>query len=75
MPIYEYQCKTCNEVSEFLVLGSDDQLTCKRCKGKDLVKLMSAHSPPAASHGHEATIAGGCCGAPNSCGRPGSCCS
>jgi putative FmdB family regulatory protein len=75
MPIYEYQCKTCNEVSEFLVLGEDDQLMCKRCKGKDLVKLMSAHSPPAVSYSHEATIAGGCCGTPNSCGRPGSCCS
>ena len=75
MPIYEYQCTTCGELNEFIVLGSGDKLSCKKCGAGDLVKLMSVHSSPAVSHGSDAPLSGGCCGAPNTCGRPGSCCS
>lgn len=76
MPIYEYRCQKCGEVSEFLVLGKQESLACTGCGSEDLIKLMSAHnvsggspsfSPPEPS--------GGCCGSPNSCGSPGSCCS
>ena len=75
MPIYEYRCKTCNEVNEFIVRGDKDPLVCKKCKGKDLVKLMSAHSTRAASDAHNVPTPGGCCGTPGTCGMPGSCCS
>jgi putative FmdB family regulatory protein len=75
MPIYEYQCKKCNQVNEFLVLGSDQQLICTKCGGNELVKLMSAHSTLAVSHDREVPLPSGCCGSPSSCGMPGSCCS
>ncbi|MCX5808569.1 MAG: zinc ribbon domain-containing protein, partial [Proteobacteria bacterium] len=75
MPIYEYKCKDCGGVSEFIVFGKDDELHCKSCNSENLEKLLSAHNTMASS-GNYATggPAGGCCGAPNSCGSPGSCC-
>ena len=44
MPIFEYRCGKCGEVNEFLVLGTQDGLACKKCGSEDLVKLMSAHN-------------------------------
>ncbi len=74
MPIYEYRCGTCGETSEFLVFGNEEGLKCKKCDGQDLKKLMSApnisNSGGPSFHEHS----GGCCGTPNSCGNPGSCC-
>jgi len=75
MPIYEYRCEKCGELNEFLVLGKDDDLRCKKCSSKDLIKLMSA---PNISSIERAPVteqgSGGCCGTPNSCNSPGSCC-
>ncbi|MCP4713997.1 MAG: zinc ribbon domain-containing protein [Deltaproteobacteria bacterium] len=41
MPIYEYTCKACGEVNEFLTtMGNDGAgLTCKAC-GKDALEKM-----------------------------------
>jgi putative FmdB family regulatory protein len=75
MPIFEYRCNACNEVSEILVLSKEDSATCNKCGGKDLVKLMSAHSAPATTRTAMDEAPGGCCGSPGSCGTPGSCCS
>jgi putative FmdB family regulatory protein len=75
MPIFEYHCKKCNEVSELLVLGKEEILSCSKCGSKDLTKLMSAHSAPASGRGPVEQNPGGCCGTPGSCGSPGSCCS
>ena len=43
MPIYEYQCKSCGEISEILVrtLGEPQELHCKSCDSVDLTRLMS----------------------------------
>ena len=42
MPLYEYQCLNCGEVTEVLQRMSDDPLTvCKRCEG-ELKRLVSA---------------------------------
>jgi putative FmdB family regulatory protein len=75
MPIYEYKCKDCGMISEFVVFGNDDDLHCKSCNSDSLEKLISAHNT-ASSGGNfmPGGPAGGCCGAPNSCGNPGSCC-
>jgi putative FmdB family regulatory protein len=76
MPIYEYRCEKCGEVTEQLVLGTDETRACTRCGSADLVKLMSAANVGAASPSFSAPEpAGGCCGSPGSCGAPGSCCS
>jgi putative FmdB family regulatory protein len=75
MPIFEYRCNACNEVSEFLVLGKEELPSCGKCGSQDLVKLMSVHNAPASQRGPMEQASGGCCGAPGSCGSPGSCCS
>lgn len=44
MPIYEYKCKGCGEVSEILVGVSDhgDPLKCQKCGSLNLERVMSA---------------------------------
>ena len=75
MPIYEYKCESCGAINEYLVLGSDEELACKACNGKELTKLISAHNTVGSGQHPGAMPHGGCCGSPNSCGNPGSCCS
>jgi putative FmdB family regulatory protein len=76
MPIFEYRCETCGQVTEFLIIGQQGKLSCKQCGGEALTKLISAHNISASSsHDLGGPGHGGCCGNPNSCGTPGSCCS
>ncbi len=75
MPIYEYRCKDCGAISEFIVFGSDDELYCKSCKSLNLEKLMSVHNTRVSGNSFDVSAPGGCCGSPSSCGSPGSCCS
>ncbi|TET85379.1 MAG: zinc ribbon domain-containing protein [Desulfobacteraceae bacterium] len=45
MPIYEYRCKSCGSVTEFLVgVGEDIAITCSHCGSLDMEKIMSAAS-------------------------------
>jgi putative FmdB family regulatory protein len=74
MPIYEYRCEKCGEVSELLVMGKQEAPVCIACGSDELVKLMSAHNAPASPRQFLGQESGGCCGAPQSCGNPGSCC-
>jgi len=73
MPIYEYKCENCGTMNEFIVFRDDEQLECKTCHSANLRKLMSVHNTPWSS-GSLSDNAGGCCGSPNTCGTPGSCC-
>ena len=77
MPIYEYQCKKCGAVSEFLVYGSQAAgLACTSCGAAGLEKMMSApnvHTTAASSAcqslgcqtgpqcGSSPCASGGCC--------------
>ncbi|MEN6620442.1 MAG: zinc ribbon domain-containing protein [Smithella sp.] len=70
MPIYEYRCKKCGTVNEFLVFGKDEVLKCKSCNSKNLTKLMSAHNTIASS---PSLPVAGCSGSPDTCGAAGSC--
>jgi putative FmdB family regulatory protein len=74
MPIYEYKCDKCGEVNEFIVFGNDYKLQCKSCTSTELTKLMSAHNTASPSPQFGGMPGGGCCGSPDSCGTPGSCC-
>ena len=40
MPIYEYQCETCEKKFEVLVRGGED-IVCPACAGKKVRRLMS----------------------------------
>lgn len=75
MPIFEYKCEKCGATSEFIVFGAGEKLLCKSCGSPELTKLLSAHNTVGSSSGFPKTDGGGCCGSPNSCGMPGSCCS
>lgn len=43
MPMFEYRCDECKHLNTLLVYSytSNDQLTCKRCSGNKLTKLIS----------------------------------
>jgi putative FmdB family regulatory protein len=43
MPIYEYQCKSCGQVSEILIRTRTDpqNLHCKNCASPELTRLVS----------------------------------
>jgi putative FmdB family regulatory protein len=45
MPIYEYRCKSCGTVTEFLVgVGEDTAITCSHCGSLDMEKIISVAS-------------------------------
>ena len=42
MPIYEYQCKKCENVFEYFHVGSDDNnVVCPACNSEEVEKVMS----------------------------------
>lgn len=43
MPIYEYQCKSCKAISDYVLLKHDEQITphCKKCGSPDVTKIIS----------------------------------
>jgi len=43
MPIYEYRCKECGKISEFLVIRTDEAFVpqCKQCKSKKMSRILS----------------------------------
>ena len=43
MPIYEYQCKTCDAVFDCVVLKADEKFSpeCRKCGSTDVKKLVS----------------------------------
>lgn len=45
MPIYEYKCKLCKEITESLMMPwekKDESVICQKCGGR-AYKIMSAH--------------------------------
>ena len=54
MPIYEFKCLKCEEYIEILVMGSDDknmQMTCTKCGGQELERIMSTTNVSVAPSG------------------------
>ena len=41
MPIYEFECCSCCEQFEKLVLKSDEQVSCPKCSSANVQKMMS----------------------------------
>ena len=60
MPIYEYECLSCQEEFEELVLGGDNGVQCPSCKGDHVKKLMSAAAFKCNGQFVNATSSGGC---------------
>ena len=73
MPIYEYQCLTCNKEFETLVRESSPAPACPECSGTELRKKLStfaAHAGGASSMGEMPAACQGCSasGGPGACG-------
>lgn len=72
MPIYEFECKKCGKIFEYLCLKSEDNQTpCPSCGGKKTEKLLSTFSSFSSSSNNQ-----GFCDAPtpecdSSCGSSG----
>ena len=77
MPIYEYECDTCNAVTEAMQKISDSPLReCPNCKRGTLERILSAHSVGGTADGFAAAncaepMDAGC----GSCGKAGTGCS
>ena len=69
MPIYEYQCKVCGKISEFLT-GADnkERLVCKNCGSLDLERIISAASIIGQSSKRQ--LGHTCCGREERCDTP-----
>ena len=75
MPIYEYRCQSCGEISEIFqgVGEKDDPLRCTYCNSKDLEKLLSPTSFSFKSQLGEGADSR-CCESGVSCANPKRCC-
>jgi putative FmdB family regulatory protein len=73
MPLYEYRCRACGKVTEFLVRGETGREAplCPECGGADLERLLSVPSTPVIKGGGAAT--GTPCGDAPCCGRETRC--
>jgi len=80
MPLYDYLCLDCGQVSEMLLTGASKQPVCPTCGSINLKRLLSAPSSLSgiAKHGLPGAGDTACCGtSPGQaagCAGPGSCC-
>jgi len=79
MPMFDYICLDCRQISEVLITGSGDAPRCGSCGGDNLEKLLSVPSSLSGPPGNRMPGPGdtSCCGSTPSaagCAGPGSCC-
>lgn len=79
MPLFEFLCMQCGQMSEVLVTSADEQVSCNHCGSGKLKKMLSA--PSTLSGVSKSKVPGpgdtSCCGsspATAGCAGPGSCC-
>jgi putative FmdB family regulatory protein len=70
MPLYEYECKSCDSMVELLVRSETDATECPSCGKTELERVLSVPSAPAVKSQQSLPVAGsgGSCGAPRCCG-------
>jgi len=72
MPIYEYQCKNCDKISEFLVGVTQGkiEIECKYCGSKKLNKIFSKSFISTGKHFINSYGGQICCGRTERCDIP-----
>lgn len=69
MPLYEYECKTCDQTIELLVRNSSDRPVCPQCGQTELAKVFSVPASPSVREAGSLPMSRGeGCGAPRCCG-------
>ena len=69
MPIYEYRCKSCGSVTEFLVgVGKASPIACSQCGSLSMEKIISPAS--FLERAPERKRGSTCCGREERCERP-----
>ena len=67
MPIFEYNCRSCDHHFETIVLSTREKISCPNCASKKVDKQLSVFSA-LASTGDAAPDGGACMGMPQTCG-------
>lgn len=68
MPLYEYDCQSCQKSVEVLLSRSDETPECPECGGNRLERLLSVPATPSVRSGAALPTAAQDCGAPRCCG-------
>ncbi|MBN2206062.1 MAG: zinc ribbon domain-containing protein [Candidatus Aminicenantes bacterium] len=70
MPLYEYKCRDCGAVTEFLIRGGGAGFapSCSRCRSANMDKLVSA--PAGVRIGTSPAMGATCCGRDERCAAP-----
>ncbi len=70
MPLYEYECKSCDQIVEVLVRSDNDVATCPDCGDEKLTRVFSVPASPSVKGKSSLPMAGSgeSCGAPRCCG-------
>ena len=74
MPIYEYRCKACGQVTEALIraAGEADAVRCGHCGHGEMDRIYLSAIAPVRVGGGDEDIA--CCGEQPGCSDPKRCC-
>ena len=72
MPIYEYKCKNCGKISEFLEGVGEGKIekVCKHCDSRELTKIISASFVSVSGHFIGSQGGKTCCGREEPCETP-----
>jgi len=62
MPIYEFECKKCNDKFEFLMLRKDEIVECPKCGSKKAEKVFSNFAYSGGDTGHSCSSGSHKCG-------------
>jgi len=74
MPIYEYRCQKCGQISEILIRSESEaaRVRCEHCGDSKLERVyLSTIAPVRASSNREGVP---CCGEQEGCSSPKRCC-
>jgi putative FmdB family regulatory protein len=79
MPLFEFLCMQCGQISEALVTTPDEPVMCNACGSRKLKKMLSAPSTLSGVSRNKIPGPGdtSCCGSSPTtagCAGPGSCC-
>ncbi len=69
MPIYEYRCKECGAISEYMTgMGNDENISCKECESTETERILSVASFLGGKSEHSPGRT--CCGREERCDTP-----